>query len=93
MPTKTNRLQRKAKAGLPSTVARLAGEVKGRGVTATNKAIARSGRRVAVEFERLAVGHWQRDTTPQEEAAILRAKREARAELIAKRFKDSVKPL
>lgn len=39
------------------------------------------------KFERLAAGLWQRDTTPQEEAAILQAQHEARAELTAKRFK------
>ena len=39
----------------------------------------------ALEFERLSAGVWERDTTPREEAAILRAKRKARAELKAER--------
>jgi putative addiction module CopG family antidote len=39
----------------------------------------------AREFERLSAGLWERDTTPKEEAAILRAQRKARAELQAER--------
>lgn len=45
----------------------------------------------ALEFERLSAGLWERDTTPQEEAAILRAKRKARAELQAGRNGASAK--
>lgn len=39
----------------------------------------------AREFERLSAGIWERDTTPREEAGILRAQRKARAELRAER--------
>lgn len=39
----------------------------------------------AREFQRLSAGIWERDTTPKEEAAILRAQRKARAALQAGR--------
>ena len=38
-------------------------------------------------LERAHAGAWERDTTPEEEALILAAQREARAELRAKRGK------
>jgi Arc/MetJ-type ribon-helix-helix transcriptional regulator len=57
----------------------------------TRKTAKREAKRAARQFERLGAGHWQRDTTPQEEAIILQAKREARAELIAKRIKEPAK--
>ena len=38
-----------------------------------------------VALEKAHTGAWERDTTPEEEAMILEAKREARAELKAKR--------
>lgn len=43
----------------------------------------------AREFERLSAGIWERDTTPKEEAAILRAKRKVRSELESERAKTS----
>jgi Arc/MetJ-type ribon-helix-helix transcriptional regulator len=45
----------------------------------------------AREFEKLSAGLWERDTTPKEEAAILRAKRAVRAELLAERNGKAVK--
>ena len=45
-------------------------------------------RRIAADVAALEKAHegaWERDTTPEEEALILAAKREARAELLAKR--------
>jgi Arc/MetJ-type ribon-helix-helix transcriptional regulator len=43
----------------------------------------------AHEFERLSAGIWERDTTPKEEEAILRAKRKVRAEMQAERAKPA----
>ena len=45
----------------------------------------------AREFERLSAGLWERDTTPQEEASILRHKRKVRAELQAERANGMTK--
>jgi Arc/MetJ-type ribon-helix-helix transcriptional regulator len=42
----------------------------------------------AREFERLSAGIWERDTTPKEEAAILRAKRKVQAEMQSERAKS-----
>jgi Arc/MetJ-type ribon-helix-helix transcriptional regulator len=43
----------------------------------------------AREFHRLSAGIWERDTTPKEEAAILRAQRKVRAALQAERAKTA----
>ncbi len=56
------------------------------------KAKKQAGRKISRtprDFERLAAGMWQRDTTPEEEAKILQAKRDARAEIIARKVADT----
>jgi Arc/MetJ-type ribon-helix-helix transcriptional regulator len=50
---------------------------------------ARKADAAAREFHRLSAGIWERNTTPKEEAAILRAQRKVRAALQAERAKPA----
>ena len=81
----------------PESVAEINGEVKAGHYSSASeffRELYREWKRrkadaAAREFERLSAGIWERDTTPKEDAAILRAKRKVRAEMEAERAKPA----
>ncbi|MCU0785320.1 MAG: hypothetical protein MUF81_14955, partial [Verrucomicrobia bacterium] len=56
------------------------------------EAVRNSRTRETASLSKLRKGLWQRDTTPEEEAAILRATRKARAEMRKEHFKPRLPP-